>query len=223
MPSATTTSSFSACRPASRMRTPSLTSAGSSAVPVQRHRVHRAGDRVDERRCAGRAREPHGRRGAEHLRPAGQVQLDLVGGRLHDRRALLGLDPGQILSGHARTPSLAYSADNPTQRRAPATSRIRNSVRGSAVLGRHAGTIPPLHRRVPEELRIRAQGRCRAGRPRIRAMRVHLGTDHAGLDFSKHLKAHLEAQGPRGRRPRPHLLRSRSTTTPPSASTPRSA
>ena len=27
------------------------------------------------------------------------------------------------------------------------------------------------------------------------AMRVHLGTDHAGLDFTKHLKAHLESQG----------------------------
>ncbi|GAA4745370.1 ribose-5-phosphate isomerase [Amnibacterium soli] len=26
-------------------------------------------------------------------------------------------------------------------------------------------------------------------------MRVHLGTDHAGLDFTKHLKGHLEAQG----------------------------
>jgi ribose 5-phosphate isomerase B len=26
-------------------------------------------------------------------------------------------------------------------------------------------------------------------------MRVHLGTDHAGLGFSKHLKEHLEAQG----------------------------
>ena len=26
-------------------------------------------------------------------------------------------------------------------------------------------------------------------------MRVHLGTDHAGLDFSEHLKTHLEAQG----------------------------
>jgi ribose 5-phosphate isomerase B len=26
-------------------------------------------------------------------------------------------------------------------------------------------------------------------------MRVHLGTDHAGLDFSKHLKEHLAAQG----------------------------
>ena len=26
-------------------------------------------------------------------------------------------------------------------------------------------------------------------------MRVHLGTDHAGLDFSKHLKEHLEAHG----------------------------
>lgn len=26
-------------------------------------------------------------------------------------------------------------------------------------------------------------------------MRVHLGTDHAGLDFSKHLKQHLEAGG----------------------------
>src|SRR3954469_10984517 len=27
------------------------------------------------------------------------------------------------------------------------------------------------------------------------SMRVHLGTDHAGLDFTKHLKAHLEQQG----------------------------
>lgn len=26
-------------------------------------------------------------------------------------------------------------------------------------------------------------------------MRVHLGTDHAGLDFSQHLKQHLEARG----------------------------
>ena len=26
-------------------------------------------------------------------------------------------------------------------------------------------------------------------------MRVHLGTDHAGLDFYEHLKTHLEAQG----------------------------
>ena len=26
-------------------------------------------------------------------------------------------------------------------------------------------------------------------------MRVHIGTDHAGLDFSKHLKGHLEDQG----------------------------
>ena len=26
-------------------------------------------------------------------------------------------------------------------------------------------------------------------------MRVHLGTDHAGLDFTKHLKEHLESQG----------------------------
>jgi ribose 5-phosphate isomerase B len=26
-------------------------------------------------------------------------------------------------------------------------------------------------------------------------MRVHLGTDHAGLDFSKHLREHLETQG----------------------------
>ncbi|MFD1722531.1 ribose-5-phosphate isomerase [Amnibacterium endophyticum] len=26
-------------------------------------------------------------------------------------------------------------------------------------------------------------------------MRVHLGTDHAGLDFSKHLKGHLESRG----------------------------
>src|ERR1700712_913342 len=34
-----------------------------------------------------------------------------------------------------------------------------------------------------------------AVRPRIGGMRGHLGTDHAGLDFTKHLKGHLEAQG----------------------------
>jgi ribose 5-phosphate isomerase B len=35
----------------------------------------------------------------------------------------------------------------------------------------------------------------RGRRPRLAAMRIHLGTDHAGLDFSKHLQQHLGAAG----------------------------
>lgn len=40
-----------------------------------------------------------------------------------------------------------------------------------------------------------ATGRLTEAGSRLAAMRIHLGTDHAGLDFSKHLQEHLGAAG----------------------------
>ena len=52
-------------------------------------------------------------------------------------------------------------------------------------------------------------------------MRIHIATDHAGLEFSTQLSHHLADAGPRGRRPRSGRLRRRSMTTRRSASAPR--
>ena len=43
--------------------------------------------------------------------------------------------------------------------------------------------------------------------PRIEPMRIHIATDHAGLEFSTQLQHHLAAAGSRSRRPRPARLR----------------
>ena len=52
-------------------------------------------------------------------------------------------------------------------------------------------------------------------------MRIHIATDHAGLEFSTQLQHHLAGAGTRRRRPRSRSTTTRSTTTPRSASAPR--
>ena len=92
------------------MRTPSLTSVGSSAAPFSVTVCTVCGDRVDERRGAAVGRESHGRRGAERLGARRHVERDVVVSHREERGALLGFEAGEVLSGHVLLLSWALVA-----------------------------------------------------------------------------------------------------------------
>ncbi len=75
-------------------------------LAVERYRVHRLRDRVDERRRGLDRREPDGRRAREGLSARRQVEVDLVAVDVDERLALLGLCSGEVLAGHCASLSV---------------------------------------------------------------------------------------------------------------------
>ena len=65
---------------------------------VQCDGVHLRRDRVDEGGGAFGCGEPHGGLAAEHLRPRGHVEHDVVVVHRHERSTLFGFEPREVLS-----------------------------------------------------------------------------------------------------------------------------
>jgi hypothetical protein len=78
---------------------------GVELASVQRHRMHRAGDRVDEGRRSGRARERHGGSASEGFRTGGEVERDVVVLHAHQPGALPCFYSREVFSWHGTTPS----------------------------------------------------------------------------------------------------------------------
>ncbi len=98
------------------MRTPSLTSAGSSATPFSVTECTSAviaSMNVDAPSVAANRTVVST---AEHLGAGGHVEHDVVVVHRDERRALLGFDAGEVLSGHVRSFAVIDAARGRRQR-----------------------------------------------------------------------------------------------------------